>query len=220
MSEEIRDRDVVLAMDAQEPIIAEMDNDVALEIDAPNDIEITLEQPEVIVQELSGDNAIGMIAGSLSTFAKEKTLTDGISSIEGKLDNLNVDVDLSPVAKEETLVAESKSIKDKIDSIVFPTTDLSSVAKETTLNSAKAEIITAIENAKPEIDTSELAKQGENPEATMSAVYEAVKSLPDLSLLYAARAEKNDDGENTYSIILPVTAKVTYDNNGVATIQL
>ena len=237
MSEEIRDRDVVLAMDAQEPIIAEMDNDVALEIDAPNDIEITLEQPEVIVQELSGDNAIGMIAGSLSTFAKEKTLTDGISSIEGKLDNLNVDVDLSPVAKEETLVAESKSIKDKIDSIVFPTTDLSSVAKETTLNSAKVEIITAIdnatpeidltevakettlnsakeeiltavENAKPEVDLSGVAKQGENPEATNSKILEEVGKIPNIARLYTAYAVKNDDGENTYSIVLPVSADI------------
>lgn len=62
--------------------------------------------------------------------------------------------------------------------------------------------------------------KGDDPEATNTAIYNAVKSIPDLSLLYAARAEKNDDGENTYSIILPVTAKVTYDNNGVATIQL
>ena len=66
----------------------------------------------------------------------------------------------------------------------------------------------------------EFAKQGENQEATNTAIYNAVKSLPDLSLLYAARAEKNDDGVNTYSIVLPVTAKVTYDDNGVATIQL
>lgn len=72
----------------------------------------------------------------------------------------------------------------------------------------------------PEIDTTELAKQGENQGATNSAIFNAVKSIPDLSLLYAARAEKNDDGVNTYSIVLPVTAKVTYDNNGVATIQL
>lgn len=78
-----------------------------------------------------------------------------------------------------------------------------------------------IDNIKlPEIDTTELAKQGENQEATNTAIYNAVKSLPDLSLLYAARAEKNDDGANTYSIVLPVTAKVTYDDNGVATIQL
>lgn len=61
---------------------------------------------------------------------------------------------------------------------------------------------------------------GDNQEATNTAIYNAVKSLPDLSLLYAARAEKNDDGVNTYSIVLPVTAKVTYDDNGVATIQL
>lgn len=72
----------------------------------------------------------------------------------------------------------------------------------------------------PEIDTKELAKQGESKEATNTAIYNAVKSLPDLSLLYAARAEKNDDGVNTYSIVLPIIAKVTYDNNGVATIQL
>lgn len=78
-----------------------------------------------------------------------------------------------------------------------------------------------IDNIKlPEIDTTELAKQGDNPEATNSAIFNAVKSIPDISLLYAARAEKNDDGVNTYSIVLPVTAKVTYDNNGVATIQL
>ena len=72
----------------------------------------------------------------------------------------------------------------------------------------------------PEIDTTELAKQGENQEATNTAIFNAVKSIPDLSLLYSARAEKNNDGENTYSIILPVSAKVTYDDNGVATIQL
>ena len=78
-----------------------------------------------------------------------------------------------------------------------------------------------IDNIKlPEIDTTELAKQGDNPEATNSKIYDAVKAIPDLSLLYAARAEKNDDGVNTYSIVLPVTAKVIYDNNEVATIQL
>lgn len=72
----------------------------------------------------------------------------------------------------------------------------------------------------PEIDTTAVAKQGENQEATNTAIYNAVKSLPDLSLLYAARAEKNDDGVNTYSIVLPVIAKVVEENNGVVTIQL
>ena len=270
MSEEIRDRDVVLAMDTQEPIIAEMDNDVALEIDTPNDIEITLEQPEVIVQELSGDNAIGMIAGSLSTFAKEKTLTDGIASIEDKLDNLNVDVDLTPVAKESTLLSESQSIKDKIDNIEIPTTDLSSVAKEATLTQGISEIKSAVTNidlstvAKeatltsgvnelktavanidlsyveskveeesqaiqgkidniklPEIDTTELAKQGENQEATNSKILEEVQKIPDLKNIYSARFEKNDDGEDTYSMVLPIVAGVIANEDGeTVTIKL
>lgn len=69
-------------------------------------------------------------------------------------------------------------------------------------------------------DLSAVARQGENQEATNSAIYNAVKHLPDLSQLYAARAEKNNDGENTYSIILPVSAKAIIDDNGVATIQL
>jgi len=76
-----------------------------------------------------------------------------------------------------------------------------------------------LENKIDVLDSS-VAKQGENQEATNTAIYNAVKSLPDLSLLYAARAEKNNDGENTYSIVLPVSAKAMIDNNGVATIQL
>lgn len=83
--------------------------------------------------------------------------------------------------------------------------------------------IDALEESVSKVETKideQVAKQGENTGATNSAIYDAVKHLPDLSLLYAARAEKNDDGVNTYSIVLPVTAKVTYDDNGVATIQL
>lgn len=78
----------------------------------------------------------------------------------------------------------------------------------------------AQESTSQEILVEVIGIKGDNPDATNTAIYNAVKSLPDLSLLYAARAEKNDDGVNTYSIVLPVTAKVTYDDNGVATIQL
>ena len=51
------------------------------------------------------------------------------------------------------------------------------VATETTLNSAKEEILTAVDNAKPEIDTTELAKQGENPEATNTKILEEVQKI-------------------------------------------
>lgn len=95
-------------------------------------------------------------------------------------------------------------------------------AKETTLNSAKEEILTAVDNIKlPEIDTTELAKQGENKNATNSKIYDAVKGIPDLSLLYSARFEKNDDGEDTYSMVLPIVAGVIANEDGeTVTIKL
>lgn len=61
--------------------------------------------------------------------------------------------------------------------------DLTPVAKESTLTSAKEEIIEAVENSKVKIDTSGLAKQGENPEATNSAILEAVRSIDIASAL-------------------------------------
>lgn len=136
---------------------------------------------------------------SINSLDAEKVGKEVGDRIAEKLD----ETALASVAKESTLLVESQRIQDAVRNI-----DLSSIENK-------------IDNIKlPEIDTTELAKQGENQEATNSKIYDAVKSIPDLSLLYAARAEKNDDGVNTYSIVLPVTAKVTYDDNGVATIQL
>lgn len=60
----------------------------------------------------------------------------------------------------------------------------------------------------PNIDTTELAKQGENPEATNSKILEEVGKIPNIARLYTAYAVKNDDGENTYSIVLPVSADI------------
>ena len=62
--------------------------------------------------------------------------------------------EMQSVAKESTLLQESAAIKDKIDNI-----DLSSIEEK-------------IDNIKlPEIDTSAIAKQGDNPEATLTAIY-------------------------------------------------
>jgi hypothetical protein len=105
------------------------DNDIIVEIELQETPTVVIETTSTTTAEISGDSAIGIVVGTLPTLAKEKTLADGISSIESKFDNIKVD--LTPVAKEETLIAESQSIKDKIDAI--PATDLSQVAKEDTL---------------------------------------------------------------------------------------
>lgn len=82
-------------------------------------------------------------------------------------------------AKESTLLAESESIKQAIAE-AKPNVDLSGVAQETTLLEVKnavenidfTPIEDKIDNIKlPEIDTTELAKQGENQEATNTAIY-------------------------------------------------
>ena len=49
---------------------------------------------------------------------------------------------------------------------------------------------------------------GENPEATNSKILEEVGKIPNIARLYTAYAVKNDDGENTYSIVLPVSADI------------
>lgn len=136
-------------------------------------------------------------SGTPITITTDLDYTRVQSMIDESLGDVKIDTtDLAkqgdnPEATNTKILEETLKVSDKIDNIQLP-----------------------------EIDTTELAKQGDDQEATNTAIFNAVKSLPDLSLLYAARAEKNDDGANTYSIVLPVTAKVTYDNNGVATIQL
>ena len=73
----------------------------------------------------------------------------------------------------------------------------------------------------PEIDTTELAKQGENQEATNSKILEEVAKIPDLKNIYSARFEKNDDGEDTYSMVLPIVAGVIANEDGeTVTIKL
>lgn len=63
----------------------------------------------------------------------------------------------------------------------------------------------------PEIDTSALAKQGENKDATNTAILEAVSNIVDTKNLYSVRFESNDDGPNTYTMVLPVVAGVVGD---------
>lgn len=63
----------------------------------------------------------------------------------------------------------------------------------------------------PDIDTTELAKQGGNKDATNTAILEAVSNIVDTKNLYSVRFESNDDGPNTYTMVLPVVAGVVGD---------
>ena len=86
------------------------------------------------------------------------------------------------------------------------------------LKSALQEIKDKVSNIT--IDLSPVAKQGENAEATNTAIYNAVKSLPDLSLLYSARFEQNSDGDNTWTMVMPVVSGVIMNEDDTVTIQM
>ncbi|MEE1518059.1 MAG: hypothetical protein UF228_10740 [Lachnospiraceae bacterium] len=80
--------------------------------------------------------------------------TDLENSI-AEVKNAVVNIDFSALAKEDTLTQGLSSVQSKVE-----------------------EVGNKIDNIKlPEIDTTELAKQGENQEATMSVVYEELMKL-------------------------------------------
>ena len=49
---------------------------------------------------------------------------------------------------------------------------------------------------------------GENQEATNSRILEELNKLHDFRIIYSARFEKNDDGEDTWTMVLPMVAGV------------
>lgn len=63
----------------------------------------------------------------------------------------------------------------------------------------------------PEIDTSILAKQGDDQEATNTEILKEIRKIPDLKNIYSVRFEKNDDNINTYTMVLPLVAGIEGD---------
>lgn len=113
---------------------------------------------------------------NLKGVAQEQTLIEKTEEIKDTIVNTTPKVDLTPVAKETSLNSAKAEIITAIEN-AKPEIDLTEVAKETTLNSAKEEILTAVENAKPEVDLSGVAKQGDNQEATNTAILEELMKL-------------------------------------------
>ena len=108
-------------------------------------------------------------------------------------------------AQESTLLAQSEAIKQAIAQ-AKPNVDLSGV------ESGLQEVKQAVENIElPEIDTSAIAKQGENTEATNTAILAEIKAINDLKNIYSVRFEQNQDGDNTYTMVLPLVAGIVGD---------
>lgn len=180
---------------------------------------------------IHGINELKEAFANIDLSSLETTLVSGLNEVKDAVSNIDftdlensigevkdavANIDFSTLAKEDTLTQGIQAVKDAIDTI--PATDLTQLeqavaetAKDTTLNSAKDEIITAVNNAKPEIDTSAIAKQGENAEATNTAILAEIKAINDLKNIYSVRFEQSQDGDNTYTMVLPLVAGIVGD---------
>lgn len=125
-------------------------------------------------------------------------ISNAVSSLKDGVNNIDLS---SIISKIEEQTAE---LSNKIEGIQIDTTDL---AKEQTLT----EVSSKLDNLDVDIDLSQIAKQGENTEATNTAILEAVSNIVDTKNLYSVRFESNDDGPNTYTMVLPVVAGVVGD---------
>ena len=126
------------------------DNDIIVEIEVQEAPTVVVETPYTTTAEISGDSAIGFVVSALPTLAKEEMLADGIASIEGKFDNIKVD--LTPVAKEATLLAKVAELKEALNTIDFTAIKQAIqgvedvTAREATLIQGVSDIIKAVEN--------------------------------------------------------------------------
>lgn len=97
-------------------------------------------------------------------------------------------LDMTEFATNESVVQGLQEVNEKID--------IESLA-----------IQTKIDN----IDLSSVAKQGENTEATNTAILAEIKAINDLKNIYSVRFEQNQDGDNTYTMVLPLVAGIVGD---------
>lgn len=92
-----------------------------------------------------------------------------MEEVGNKIDNIKLpEIDTTELAKESTLQEESATIQSRIDNI-----DLTPI--ENKVDEGVRALSTKIDN----IDLSSVAKQGENQEATNSAIYETLNFIKD-----------------------------------------
>lgn len=183
-------------------VLVDIENNLNVDVAAQQPIEVEMKQSGINI-DVNSDSALGMVLQAILTLkqlvanidttgAKESTLLQGIADLKDAFAN----IDLSSL--ETTLVSGLNEVKDAVNNIDFTdletaigevkdavvNIDFSALAKETTLTqglssveSKVEEVGNKIDNIKlPEIDTTELAKQGENIHATNTAIYESLKS--------------------------------------------
>lgn len=156
----------------------------------------------------------------LTGLAKEANATQNKQAILDAIAN----IDLSTVAKQgSNTAATNTAILTAIGAIVTGASiedinaSLATLKASLTGTNTSADL-TAILTAIAAIPTSQItgyALQGSNANATNTAIYTLLADLPELQSLYSARAEANQDGADTYTIVFPYTAQVVTQGDNI-----
>lgn len=118
----------------------------------------SINQGDELLVKLYSDKEI-----DFSAFAKESTLLVESQTIQSAIQN----IDMSSV---EGKVDE---VKQAVDNIKLPEIDTTELAKESTLNNVSSKL----DNINVEVDLTSVAKQGDNADATNTAILNAVNNL-------------------------------------------
>ena len=143
------------------------DNDIIVEIEVQEAPVVVVETPNTTTAEISGDSALGIVVGTLPALAKEETLAQVTAKVDEVKEAVS-NIDLSPI--ESKVEEESNAVQAAIQNIKLPEIDTTELAQESTLQEVSAKL----DNLNVDVDLSLVAKQGENQEATNSAIYNAI----------------------------------------------
>jgi hypothetical protein len=181
------------------------DNDIIVEIELQEAPTVVIETTSTTTAEISGDSAIGIVVGALPTLAKEATLLAKVAELKEALNTIDftaIEQAIQGVedvtAKETTLIQGIGDIIKAVENIDFTdlensiaevknsvaNIDFSALAKETTLTQGLSSVESkveeesvAIQSKIDNIDLSGVAKQGENADATNSAILDGIERI-------------------------------------------
>ena len=149
------------------------DNDIIVEIEVQEAPTVVVESPSTTTAEISGDSALGIVVGAISTLAKEATLLAKVAELKEALNTIDF------TAIEQAI----KSVED-------------STAKETTLTQGVADIIKAVENIdftpiEEKIDSIDLSAVENKVQEESAAIQEKIDNikLPEVDLSSVAKQE-------------------------------
>lgn len=131
------------------------------------------------IEQLTLPTPLGEEVLDMTEFATNESVVNGIASVKEKVD------EESQVIQSAIQNIDLSSVESKVDEVKQAVENIDLSPIESKVEEGVNTLSSKIDNIKlPEIDTTELAKQGENQEATNSKILEEIQSFANRSAKY------------------------------------